>query len=120
MKKVVNSLLVLLIASSSLFAVTEKVEMTEVQTLNKKTTQFKAAFIETVIDDRMVIALNNPEMESIELEIIDDEGRSIYSEEIPGRESFLKRYDFSELNDGNYHVKVSGTSGEFSETILLR
>ncbi len=88
--------------------------------LSKETAQFQAGFIETPIDDRMVIALKNPTQEDLELEILDYRGNAIYSEKIKSAESFIRRYDFSELNDGNYEVKVSGDSGEFSESILLR
>ena len=96
------------------------IEKSEAIILSKQNAQFQAGFIETSIDDRMVVALKNPTKEALELEILDDDGKAIYSEMIHSEESFIRRYDFSELSDGNYRVKVSGNSGEFFEEILLR
>ncbi len=118
MKRIVNSLLVILLSVTT-FAVYGGTEnQSEELTLNSA--QFQAGFIETALDDRMVVALKNPYNEPLELEIIDDDGKAIYSEEIGSHEEFIRRYDFSELEDGHYHVKVSGTSGHKSEFILLR
>jgi hypothetical protein len=120
MKNIVKSILFASIFSFPLVGFSGASENSEEISLSNSTTQLKAAFIETAIDDRMVIALKNPLKENLELEILNDYGKAIYSETIGPEETFLRRYDFSELVDGNYEVKVSCNSGEFSEFIYLR
>jgi hypothetical protein len=53
------------------------------------------------------------------IEIIDKEGRSVFSETLKSKQGFMRPYNLSSLPAGTYTVKVSDDSGVKSELVTI-
>ncbi len=84
----------------------------------ESTSTTKVGILPNSVQDRVVVSFNHEDADTYEVSIQDANGNTIHSEEVSEPGVFNKRYDFAELADGEYTIKVSsGSEVKSLETI---
>lgn len=80
--------------------------------------EVKKVFIER--NEKVYIRLDNPSMNTIDIEVRDGFERIIYTEKIKKTEDVLKSLNFKEAYKGYYTIKVSDGVQTYSKEIAIR
>ena len=75
--------------------------------------QKKSVRLDPVNNDLYRLTYLNQGKCNITVEVLDDEGKKLYSEQIQQQKSFTKPYNFSSLDFGEYSFKVRDMEGEY-------
>lgn len=69
---------------------------------------------------KALVELSNPSLTSFEISIVDNAGETIYYKEINEKQNELaKRFDFSNLENGTYTMKVKTDDGSKEKSIMV-
>lgn len=107
-------LVVAFFASLNLFAN----ESTSTDPLKKeKTANAKTIFSER--NDKVYVVLNNPELNTVYIEVRDAIDRLVYKETYKGQEAIKKAFNFTKAYAGSYNIIVQSGDDTFSKSIEI-
>jgi hypothetical protein len=72
------------------------------------------------IDARYKLIYPIKKTEHVRIEIYDKKSQLLFSERVENRDGFMKSYDFSNLPDGTYKIKISSRSNLVTKNIYHR
>jgi hypothetical protein len=88
----------------------------EIITNEKK--DFQVAFLSQNID-QMVVSFESSG-DPVQINFLDNNGKTVHQEAISGNGIFTKRYDLSELDNGIYSFQVKKGQDSFTKTVVLK
>ena len=100
------------------FGISSSFARTTSEIMTNEKQDFQVAFLSQNID-QMVVSFE-ASGDPVQINFVDNAGKTVHQEAISGNGIFAKRYDLSELENGIYSFQVNKGQDSFTKTVVLK